>query len=97
VYYGVFAGGDLIAAAGTHALSVEHRVGAVGNVLTHIAHRGRGLASTTTTAVTEELFARGCEQVVLNVRQGNDIALDAYRKLGYRDYCTFIEGVFRKR
>ena len=97
IYYGCFDGEELVAAAGTHALSFEHGVGAIGNVLTHASHRGRGLASTTTTAVAEELFARGCDQVVLNVRQGNDIALDAYHKLGFRDHNTFIEGVFRKR
>ncbi|MGI8609748.1 MAG: GNAT family N-acetyltransferase [Candidatus Dormibacteria bacterium] len=97
IYYGVFAGNELIAAAGTHALSLRHGVGAIGNVLTHASHRGRGLASTTTTAVADELFARGCPEVVLNVRQGNDIALATYQKLGFRDHCTFIEGVFRKR
>ena len=97
IYYGVFAGKELIAAAGTHALSIRHRVGAIGNVLTHSSYRGRGLASTTTTAVADELFARGCDQVVLNVRQGNDIALATYQKLGFTDHCTFIEGVFRKR
>ncbi|GAC1333293.1 MAG: hypothetical protein NVSMB17_13550 [Candidatus Dormibacteria bacterium] len=97
IYYGCFAGDQLVAAAGTHALSFEHRIGAIGNVLTHASYRGRGLASTTTTAVADELFARGCDQVVLNVRQGNDIALEAYRKLGFREHCTFIEGVFRKR
>ena len=97
IYYGCFEGPELVAAAGTHALSFEHGVGAIGNVLTHASHRGLGLASTTTTAVAEELFARGCDQVVLNVRQGNDIALDAYHKLGFLDHNTFIEGVFRKR
>ena len=97
VYYGVFAGPELIAAAGTHALSVRHGVGAIGNVLTHASFRGRGLASTTTTAVAQELFAQGCEEVVLNVRHGNDIALVTYQKLGFSDHCTFIEGVFRKR
>ena len=97
VYFGVFAGNELIAAAGTHALSTRHGVGAIGNVLTHASYRGRGLASTTTTAVAEELFARGCDEVVLNVRYGNDIALVTYQKLGFTDHCTFIEGVFRKR
>jgi GNAT superfamily N-acetyltransferase len=97
VYYGAFQGDQLVAAAGTHALSWEHGVGAIGNVLTHASHRGKGLASTTTTAVAEALFRGGCELVVLNVRQGNDIALAAYQKLGFRDHCTFIEGVFRRR
>ncbi|MEA2684508.1 MAG: hypothetical protein QOK05_2836 [Chloroflexota bacterium] len=97
IYYGIFDRDDLIAAAGTHALSVRHGVGAIGNVLTHASYRGRGYASATTTAVAEELFDRGCSEVVLNVRQGNDIALETYHKLGFTDYCTFIEGVFHRR
>ncbi|MFN2462707.1 MAG: GNAT family N-acetyltransferase [Candidatus Dormibacteria bacterium] len=97
IYFGCFDGDELVAAAGTHAVSLGSGVAAIGNVLTHVGHRGRGLASTTTTAVAEELFRLGCEEVVLNVRQGNDIALDAYRKLGFREHCTFIEGVFRRR
>jgi GNAT superfamily N-acetyltransferase len=97
VYYGIFDRADLIAAAGTHALSMRHGVGAIGNVLTHVAYRGRGYASATTTAVALELFDRGCAEVVLNVRQGNDIALETYRKLGFTDHCTFIEGVFHRR
>jgi GNAT superfamily N-acetyltransferase len=97
IYYGVFAGHELIAAAGTHALSIRHGVGAIGNVLTHASYRGRGLASTTTTAVAQELFAEGCDEVVLNVRFGNQVALATYQKLGFADHCTFIEGVFRKR
>jgi RimJ/RimL family protein N-acetyltransferase len=97
VYYGIFDRDNLIAAAGTHALSVRHGIGAIGNVLTHASHRGRGYASATTTAVADELFDRGCSEVVLNVRYGNDIALQTYRKLGFSDYCTFIEGVFHRR
>ena len=97
IYYGVFSGTELVAAAGTHSLSLENRVGAIGNVLTHASHRNRGLAMTTTTAVAEELYARGCEEVVLNVRDGNDVALHTYRKLGFSEYRTFIEGIFRKR
>lgn len=97
VYFGIFDRGDLVAAAGTHALSPRHGVGAIGNVLTHVAYRGRGYASITTIAVALELFDRGCDEVVLNVRQGNDIALEAYRKLGFADHCTFIEGVFHRR
>jgi ribosomal protein S18 acetylase RimI-like enzyme len=97
VYFGVYAGGDLIAVAGTHCVSREFGVGAIGNVLTHIDYRNRGLASATTTAVAEELFDLGCEDVVLNVRDGNEIAYRTYRGLGFVDHCTFIEGVFHSR
>ena len=97
IYFGVYSGQDLVAVAGTHAVSPTFGVGAIGNVLTHISHRNRGLASTTTTAVAEELIRLGCDEIVLNVRQGNDAALATYRNLGFSEHCTFIEGVFHSR
>jgi len=97
VYYGIYNGPQLISIAGTHVVAWGARVAAIGNVLTHAAYRNRGLASTTTTAVAEELFERGCEEVVLNVRYGNEPARAAYYRLGFNDYCTFTEGVFHSR
>jgi ribosomal protein S18 acetylase RimI-like enzyme len=97
IYYGVYKRAELVAIAGTHCVSREFRIGAIGNVLTHGSHRNRGLASATTTAVAEELFRLGCEEVVLNVRQGNEIAHHTYEQLGFHDHCNFIEGVFHSR
>jgi ribosomal protein S18 acetylase RimI-like enzyme len=94
IYYGIYAGDQLVSVAGTHVVSAEFGVGAIGNVLTHVDYRGRGLASATTTAVAMALAEAGCEEVVLNVRQGNDVAYRVYRALGFEDHCTFIEGVF---
>jgi ribosomal protein S18 acetylase RimI-like enzyme len=94
VYYGIYERRELVAVAGTHCVSPEFGVGAIGNVLTHTNHRNRGLASATTTAVAEELFRLGCDEIVLNVRHGNEIAYRTYGSLGFRDHCTFIEGVF---
>jgi ribosomal protein S18 acetylase RimI-like enzyme len=62
----------------------------VGNVLTHVEHRGRGYATAVTGAVTEELL-RTCEYVVLNVRSDNPPALQAYRRLGYQEHVRFEE------
>ena len=67
VYYGVRVAGRLVAAAGTHVISPEARLAAVGNVMTHRDFRDRGYAKTATSAVTQELL-RTCDQVVLNVR-----------------------------
>src|ERR1700730_7712768 len=97
IYYGVYKRDELVAIAGTHCVSREFKVGAIGNVLTHSNHRNRGLASATTTAVAEELFRLGCEEVVLNVRQGNEVAYHTYAQLGFHDHCSFIEGVFHSR
>jgi RimJ/RimL family protein N-acetyltransferase len=90
VYFGMRAGGRLIAAAGTHVISREARLAVVGNVLTHADHRGRGYATAVTGAVTAELLLT-CDQVVLNVRADNPPALQAYRRLGYAEHLRFEE------
>jgi ribosomal protein S18 acetylase RimI-like enzyme len=96
VYYGVRVGGRLVAAAGTHVVSSDARLAVVGNVLTHIDFRGRGYATATTSAVTADLL-RFCDEVVLNVRADNPPALQAYRKLGYREHVRFEERLAHRR
>jgi RimJ/RimL family protein N-acetyltransferase len=90
VYFGIRVGGRLVAAAGTHVISRQARLAVVGNVLTHVDHRGRGYATAVTGAVTAELL-RTCDQVVLNVRSDNPPALQAYRRLGYAEHVRFEE------
>jgi ribosomal protein S18 acetylase RimI-like enzyme len=90
VYFGMRAGGRLVAAAGTHVVSPEARLAVVGNVLTHVDYRGRGYATAVTGAVTAELL-RWCDQVTLNVRADNPPALQAYRRLGYIEHVRFEE------
>lgn len=91
IYYGVYAGRSLVAAAGTHVRSTELGIAAVGNVLTRLAYRGRGLATTCTSAVTEAAFEQHSD-VVLNVRHDNGPAVAVYTRLGYRTHAPFIEG-----
>ena len=95
VYYGLRVNGQLVAAAGTHVISREARLGVVGNVLTHVDYRGRGFATAVTGAVTAELL-RTCDQVVLNVRSDNPPALNAYRRLGYAEYIRFEERLIHR-
>ena len=90
LYYGIFAGSELVAVAGTHFIAPTYGLAAVGNVFTHPGHRGRGLATACTGAVTEALLRR-CPDVVLNVNATNEPARRAYRRLGYADHCPFIE------
>ncbi len=96
IYYGIRIGGRLAAAAGTHVISPDARLGVVGNVMTHPDHRGRGFAKQVTSAVTQELL-RTCEQVVLNVRSDNPPALAAYGALGYREHIRFEERLAHRR
>ena len=96
-YYGVFAEGRLVAAAGTHVVSPTHSVAALGNVFTHPHYRGRGFGAVTASAVTAELLRLGIRDIVLNVSQANSTAASMYERLGFRRYCAFLEGPARRR
>jgi ribosomal protein S18 acetylase RimI-like enzyme len=92
-FYGIEERGRLIAAAGTHVLSEEQSVAAVGNVYTHPDHRGRGYATRTTSAVCANLIRRGIRTIVLNVAKSNEAAIRIYEKLGFRAFLSYNEGV----
>jgi GNAT superfamily N-acetyltransferase len=96
VYYGIRIGGKLVAAAGTHVISPQGRLAAVGNVMTHLDFRGRGFAKMTTSAVSQELL-RTCDEAVLNVRADNPPAVAAYRALGYLEHNRFEERLAHRR
>lgn len=91
LYFGVFVGSTLASAAGTHVRSRRSGVAAVGNVLTRVAYRDRGMATSVTSAVTEAALDEH-RDVVLNVRQDNAPAVAVYERLGYRVHAPFIEG-----
>lgn len=90
IYYGIYENSTLVSIAGTHVASAAEGVAVVGNVYTHPLYRGRGLATTTTSATTRELLTR-CPLVVLTVEAGNDSAVSIYRHLGYETQCTLHE------
>src|SRR5438477_137558 len=81
----------LVSAAGTHVRSEGASIAAVGNVLTRLAYRGRGMATSCTSAVTEAALEQH-RDVVLNVRHDNAPAVAVYDRLGYRTHGTFLEG-----
>lgn len=100
IFFGVFdpASSDgLVAIAGTHAVAHGHRIGAVGGVFTLPATRGRGYARRLTSAVTAELFALGCEDVILNVAVDNPAARGIYERLGYVTHCLYREARATRR
>jgi RimJ/RimL family protein N-acetyltransferase len=96
VYYGVRERGRLVSVAGTHVVSERGRVGALGNVYTTPAHRGRGLAAAATSAVCAEFFRRGITTIVLNIIATNAPARRAYERIGFREYCRYEEGEARR-
>ncbi|MEX1021909.1 MAG: GNAT family N-acetyltransferase [Dehalococcoidia bacterium] len=97
IYYGAFEGDRLASVAGTHVVSPAQSIAVVGNVLTHPAHRGRGLATRVTAAVTRELLARGCSEIVLTVDPENAPAVAAYSRLGYRRGSAVVEARLQRR
>jgi ribosomal protein S18 acetylase RimI-like enzyme len=93
IYFGVYEGPDLVAAAGTHLVIPEEGVGAIGNVYTRRDRRGRGYGASVTSAVTNELLSMNLRTIVLNVDQSNEVAVRVYERVGYERYCTYYEGL----
>ena len=91
IYFAIYDGARIAAAAGTHVRSAQAGVAAVGNVLTRFPYRDRGMATSVTSAVTEAALAEH-RDVVLNVRTDNAPAISVYERLGYRTHATFVEG-----
>jgi GNAT superfamily N-acetyltransferase len=96
IFYGVKHRGRLVSAGGTHILAQTMRVAAVGNVCTYPEYRGRGYATRCTSAVCADLLAMGLD-VILNVAQDNADAVHIYRKLGFQEYCPFVEGIATRK
>ena len=80
VFYGVFEEDRLVSVAGTHIVSDNERIAALGNVMTHPDYRGQGLATVATSAVCEELLDRGMELIGLSVSRSNEAAIRRVRK-----------------
>lgn len=91
IYFGIYSGSNLVSAAGTHVRSRRSGVAAVGNVLTRLSYRDRGMATSVTSAVTSAALEEHTD-VVLNVRQDNAPAIAVYTRLGYQRHAQFVEG-----
>ena len=89
-YWGVVDEERLVAVAGTHAIGWTHSIAILGNVFTHPRFRGRGHATTATSAVTAALLEQ-VDEVVLSVHPDNEHAIKAYRNLGYVQVGEIIE------
>ena len=93
VFYGVFEGGQLVAAAGTHLVSRTYGVAAVASVYTTPQCRGRGYGTSTTSAVIGELVRQGIRDIVLTVGRDNEGAVRIYERLGFRRHCPIVAGI----
>lgn len=91
VFFGVYKGDDLIAAAGTHLVARDESAAAIGNVYVRRDRRGRGLGRAVTAAVIHELA--GIATIGLNVRADNVAAIRVYESLGFVRHCEFREAL----
>lgn len=92
VYFGYWMDGELISVAGTHVLSHELSVAAVGNVFTRSDQRNKGYGTKVNSAVTKKLMDRGVKTIVLNVSTANHAAIRSYTRIGFEPYCKYYEG-----
>jgi len=92
-YLGIEEEGAIVAVAGVHCYSPKYRVAALGNVVTHKDHRGRGLATAVCGALSAELLGEGLD-LCLNVDADNAAAIHCYEKLGFFVKHEFEESLF---
>jgi ribosomal protein S18 acetylase RimI-like enzyme len=92
-YYGLRIGGELRCAAGIHVYSPSQRVAALGNITTHPAARGRGLATMVAARLCRELL-KTVDRIGLNVRSDNAAAIACYRRLGFERVGQYEEIMF---
>jgi ribosomal protein S18 acetylase RimI-like enzyme len=91
IFFGLYEGDALVAAAGTHLVSRDEGAAAIGNVYVRRDQRARGLGREVTAAVVHELA--GIATIGLNVRADNAAAIRVYESLGFVRHCDFREGL----
>jgi GNAT superfamily N-acetyltransferase len=91
-YYGTRVDGQLVSAAGPHVYSSRQRVAALGNIVTHPDHRGRGYAAAVTARLCSELKPT-VDHIGLNVHSENAAALACYSRLGFRPIAEYEEAL----
>jgi len=83
LYFGIYEGGAIVSAAGTHTLCPAHSIAVLGNILTIPEARGQGYATAVTAALVDALLDQRISTVVLNVFTYNRTAIGVYERLGF--------------
>ncbi len=96
-YVAAYFDGRLVAAAGTHAWAPEEGAAAIGNVVTAVPYRGRGIGRAVVGYLCEELLARGCRQIGLHVNRFNRPAINCYRGLGFSIHSEITQWTATRR
>lgn len=89
-YHGVREGGRIACVAGVHVYSPSYRVAALGNIATHPAARGRGLATRVCGSLCRALL-ESVDRIGLNVHGENAAAVRCYTNLGFSKITEFEE------
>jgi predicted GNAT family acetyltransferase len=89
-YFGLRVNCRLVSVAGVHAYSQAYRVAAIGNVVTHPAHRNKGYAKLVTARLCQSLLEK-VNHVGLNVKADNAAAIACYRGLGFEIVAPYGE------
>lgn len=95
-YFGIHLEGRLVCAAGVHVYSPRYGVAALGNVVTHQAYRGRGLARQAVAALCRSLL-HTVQHIGLNVKADNRPAVRLYESLGFVRMAEYHEYTARRR
>jgi GNAT superfamily N-acetyltransferase len=96
LYFGVREDGGLACIAGIHNLSETFDVAAIGNLVTHPLHRGKGYARACTAQLLRTVLER-VSRVTLDVQEDNAPAVRTYERFGFAPRAEFFEGEFRRR
>ncbi|UCD49705.1 MAG: GNAT family N-acetyltransferase [Phycisphaerales bacterium] len=89
-YFGLRENGQLICIAGVHVYSTRYRVAALGNIVTHPAHRDQGYATRVTARLCQVLLDE-VDHIGLNVKVDNKAAIACYGKLGFEVVAPYGE------
>lgn len=83
-FLGLFEGGELLACGGVIVRNRPLRAANIGNMLTHPAHRGRGLAKAVARSLIGALAAEEMSVFLLAATEDNPAAWHAYQAVGFR-------------
>ncbi len=89
-FFGIRKAGEIVCAAGIHVYSPANRVAALGNITTHSALRGQGLARKVTAHLCNSLIT-SVDLIGLNVKMDNQAAITLYRSLGFVPHARYSE------
>lgn len=95
-FFGIKDGKSLVGAAGVHVYSLEYKVAAPGNIVTHHNYRGKGYGTQVTAALCKSLLKFNV-RIGLNVQSDNIPAIKSYKKLGFKIIANYSEFIAQRR